>query len=271
MRNRRRKLAALAGVGAVGVVLAAPSPALAKASYGVTITGKQVRVGDTVTVTVTIGDDAGIDAGTRMCLFQIVGDHAPQPDQTDGTKYYYTVPAGSRYVKLADCQLPAPDPGWSDPSSYASGHTKYRLKVTSDGWLALAAFREQNGVGSGVPTLSDVVRVSGPGGAKPGATSAKAKVVSIDPPHEPVIPTPPADTAPAPGGASEDSGTPAAVATETFADDPSSEEAAAEQAAREGRPKLRWLVATATGGFLVGGLLTGVTMTLWSRARAKRT
>jgi hypothetical protein len=279
MGSRRRSLAALAGVGAVAVVLATPSPALAKSDYGVTVSGRHVESGDTVTVTVTLGDDGGIDPGARMCLFQIVGDKAPRPRPTSGYYNDYAIPAGSRYVKVANCQRPAPDDGWSGLGSPDSGTTKYRLKVTSSGWLAFVAFREENGtrVDTGGPALSNVVHVRRPSGARPRAAAAEVTLLSMDPAHEPeVIPTSPPAEAPGQTGPSPDLGTPSEAPT-AFTYDPSSEEvdqsseeAAEEQAAREARPRLLWLAATATGGTLLGGLITGVALTLRSRARARK-
>ncbi|WP_030438996.1 hypothetical protein [Actinoplanes subtropicus] len=171
----------LASVGAVALILATPSAALAKSDYTVTISGRQIRADTTVTVTVAMGDDAGIDDGTAMCLFQIVGDHAPVPHTTVGYPTY-AIPAGSRLVKVADCQRPAPDAEWAGQPDYYSGSTTYKLKVSSNGWLALAAFREEGHtrVDTGGPILSNIVPAGG--SAKPEAAAAKVTVTSISPP-----------------------------------------------------------------------------------------
>lgn len=259
MHRTRRSLTALAGVGALAVILATPSPALAKSDYGVTISGKHVRAGATVTVTVSMDDDAGIDPGARMCLFQIVGDHAPTPHSTYGFPDY-AIPAGSRYVKVADCRRPVPDAQWAGTPQYDSGTTTYRLKVTSGGWLALAAFREENHVrmNTGGPILSNIVFVSGSGGAKPGAAAARTAVVSVGPAPRPSGQASPSSGSPAPAASS-----PADPATE-----PSDLPAAGPQAARKSGPGLGWLAAAATGALLIGGLITAIVVARRSRARS---
>jgi len=242
-------------VGAVALILATPSAALAKSDYSVTISGRQIRADTTVTVTVTMGDDGGIDDGTAMCLFQIVGDHAPVPHTTVGHPTY-AIPAGSRLVKLADCQRPAPDAERAGQPDYYSGSTTYKLRVSSNGWLALAAFREERHtrVDTGGPILSNIVPASG--SAKPAAAAAKVTVTSISPPDG--VKGPPG-TEPTRTESTESA---LAESTEFPSDD--------KQAAGTGRPRLRWLAAAATGGLLLGGLVTGVTMTLWSRRRVRK-
>jgi hypothetical protein len=264
LRGSGRKVVAVAGVVAGAVVFAAPSPALAKADYGVTITGNNIRVGDTVTVTVTVGNDGGVSADYKMCLFQIVGGTAPHPHSSG---YYndYAIPAGDRFVKVATCQHPAPDGPGSiiGPGEYDEGITTYRLKAISDGWLAFAVFPDGARLSDGPNALSNIVGVNGSGGTHPGAAAAKTEFLSTIPVPKPV-------TTPGLANSSSVPGTPMILPTADETDDPSSDEAADEQAARDRTPKLWWLAAAGTGGLLLGCLLTGATMMLWSRARARR-
>lgn len=271
MHSTRRTLTTLASVGAVAVILATPSPAQAKSDYRVTISGKQAKAGDTVTVTVALGDDAGITRDARMCLFQIVGDRAPVPHSTYGYPDY-AIPAGSRYVKVADCQRPAPDAEWAGMPQYESGTTTYKLKVTSNGWLALAAFREENHVrmNTGGPILSNIVFVSGPGSIEPGAAAAKAAVVSISPAHEPETPpsSPPSNRS---GQARPSTSSPVAAASPgDVATEPSRLTTADTQGARKARRRPVWLAVAVAGSLLLGGLTMAVTKTVRSRSRFQK-
>jgi hypothetical protein len=271
VRGSGRKVAALAGAVTLAVVFAAPSPARAKADYGVAIAGKNVRVGDTVTVTVTYGNDGGVSADDKMCLFQIVGGTAPHPHST-GYANDYAVPAGDRFVKVAACQHPAPDGPDSiiGPDEYDRGITTYRLKTISDGWLAFAVFPDGPRLSDGPYALSDIEGVRGSGGRHPGAAAAKTEFLSIIPVQEPVTtPTSAPQATSGPADSAGVPGTPMVLPSADETDDPSSDEAADEQAARDHTPKLWWLAAAGTGGLLLGCLLTGAVMVLRSRARER--
>jgi len=269
VRRTARNLVVLTVAGSLAVVFGAPSPAQAKADYAVEVSGRNLAVGSTVTVTVTMDNDGGIDDGARMCLFRIVGPHAPRP-QNVGSLTEYTIAPGSRLVKVADCQRPAPDAEWAGSPDHYSGTTRYRLRVSSGGWLAFEAVLQENGtrVDIGGPIVSNVVRVGGSGGAESGA--AGASLLSMDPAHEPTVgPTAgPAEV----GGTPSARGTldaPAAAAGHSTGP-PSSGGPGAESAARGGRPKVRWLAGAVVGGLLLGGLVVGLTLILRPRTRTKR-
>jgi hypothetical protein len=174
---------------------------------------------------------------------------------------------------VATCQHPAPDGPGSiiGPDEYDQGITTYRLKTISDGWLAFAVFPDGRRLSDGPYALSNIDGVDGSGGTHPGAAAAKTEFLSVIPVHKPgATPTSSPHATSGLANSSSVPGTPMVLPSADETDDPSSDEAADEQAARDRTPKLWWLAAAGTGGLLLGCLLTGATMMLWSRAHARR-
>jgi hypothetical protein len=228
-------MAGLAGVLAIGPL---SGPAWAKSSYQLTIREQEVTVGQEIHVTVELGDDAGIGT-SRMCLFQMVGDHLPPLNEYG----YYPTLVTDKYRKVADCRRPAPDDTIGD-----SGTSQFVLRATAPGRLTLVAFRDDNGLQQTLPdaglpkeyigTQPATITVRNPRTTvEPNATVSLVRVEKPTP-----LPTPP----------------PAATPDSTTPNSDETTDPPLNATPSTDRPSWLLLDAVMAGSLLLGGAVTGV-------------